>query len=167
MTAKIRNKQYKPQIKNPNPLSPYLTNAELVGLKRIGQLSLLNLMQGNGSQSDWCNLACRLIVGRQVVMTHFNELDVAGYLHHSIARLVQIYNFEGSKPSGAWELPMIDAGRIKEALETIDDILPQITRREYRSIYDPISRILISELVKEDCTWDEYLKSQSVNKSDT
>lgn len=167
MTAKTRNKPYKQKIQNPNPLSPYMTQVELTGLKRIGQLALLKLMQGQGSQQDWCDLVCRLIVGRQVVMTHFNEVEVAGYLHHSIARLVQIYNFEASKPPGTWELPMIDAGRIKEALENIDDILPQITRREYGIIYNPISRIMINTLVNEDCSWDEYLKRQTVNNPDT
>jgi hypothetical protein len=161
MTSKTRNKPYKQKIKNPNPLSPYLTQVELAGLKRIGQLALRKMMEGKGSQQDWCDLVCRLIVGRQVVMTHFNEVEVAGYLHHSIARLVQIYNFEGAKQPGSWELPMMDAERIKEALDNVDDLLTQITRKEYVVIYEPVSRIMINKLVSEDCTWEEYLKRQN------
>ncbi len=167
MAANKRNKKYQPKGENPNPLSPYLTAIELVGLKRLGNTAILQMMQGKGTERHWCDLACRLIVGRKLIMTYFKEQDVAAQVHDNIARLIQIYNFEGTKRSGTWELPMIDVDRIRTSLEMIDDFLPQITRKEYGVVYMPISRIPINTLIDEDCSWEEYLKRQSVNKSDT
>jgi hypothetical protein len=163
MAAK-RNKKYQPRGENPNPLNPFLTQVELVGLKRLGQNAIGNFIMGTGTQRHWCDLACRLIVGRKLVMSYFNEHEVAAQIHNNIARLIQLYDVEGKKPNGTWSLTEFDIDCIKANLDVIDDILPQVTRKEYGNIYGPIAKIQINELVSENCTWEEYQEMNAVTK---
>lgn len=155
--ATKRNKQYRPRTQNPNPLSPHLTKVEIDGLKQLGILALAHMAENLGTQRHWCDLACRLMVGRAIVMKYFKEQEVGERIHNSIARLVQIYGFECDKPNGTWNLPELDFEFVKECLETIDEMLPMITRKEYSAVYVPIAGLQINALVKENCTWAEYL----------
>lgn len=156
MASNKRNKKYRPGFKNPNPLSPNLTLKERNGLKQLGEVALAHLAISKGTLRHWSDLACRLLVGRTLAIKFFKEDEIGERIHNSIARLVQIYHFEYTKPDGTWELPDMDLTFVSECLEMIDVMLEQITRREYGEVYIPISKMQINILAEDDVTWEEF-----------
>jgi hypothetical protein len=153
---KPRNKKYTGKYAEKIPMLFKLTQPELDELKTMTQGALFSLVSGTANMFAWRDILWRLVVGREMAIRYFKEEEACELFHEAIRRQIRIYQAHQNDLEGAWMITQEDAEAFSEACDLADTMIPQLTRREYTQVYEPLAKTPISTLANQDISWAEY-----------
>jgi len=145
-TNKKPRKKYRPKLV---PLLPKVfrqTHEADTMLKMIPHSELEKLRDGNADEGTWHTLVCRLDWGCFMSIDHFQNIEVNDAIQAALNSMRSIKaRFERV---GKWGMSGEEFLNIGAALNLVDDMQSQTTRREQEASFDAMMK-LNKQLLKE------------------
>lgn len=154
--SKTRNKKYVPRYAGKTSVLFKITANEIESMKTMTQRALFNLVNNTGDIYDWRDLVWRLAVGRDLAIKYFSEDEIGETCHEALRVAIQIYRDHETKTKDNWSIDATKARVFNEACDVADEMIAQVTRREYNAVHDAIAKLPISILSGQDISWTEY-----------
>lgn len=155
--AKPRNKKYvqKYQGTKVHPLLAF--SEDDVKLEHNHAIkALVRLSRNVGSLGDWCDLTCRLLVGREIAVKFFKEDAVAEFIHNTISQVITVYSDLQSLTSETWSITNVEISQLNDAIDYIMEMQTKITRRQYLAIFKEVSVKKVDDSLLEVQSWADF-----------
>lgn len=145
-TNKKPNKKYKPKpvLALPKVFRQTIDADNL--LKMIPHQELARLRDGTADEGTWHTLVCRLDWGSFMSTDHFDDIDANDLIQEALVsmRSIKARFYRLNK----WGVSALEFASIVDALNLIDDMQNQTTRREQDASFDAMMK-LNTQLLKE------------------